>query len=126
MKLHSQSVSFSSDITKLWRQYVFYCTYKLQNFIRKNFEYALIEFVQTSPTSRRLWEVQASSSDFQKTSSCRGIQNKVQSVMASLHCYDNCDVNITLVITNFDLYLIQLWRSFCGSIVNGDVVNAQT
>ena len=72
-------------------------------------------------------EVQASLSDFQKeTSSCRGIQSKVKSVMTSLRCYDNCDVNITLVITNFDLYLIQLWRSFCGSIVNGDVVNAQT
>ena len=66
MKLHSQSVSFSSDITELLRQYVFYCTYNLQNFIPKNLENALIEFVQTSPTSRRLWEVQASLSDLQK------------------------------------------------------------
>ena len=45
MKLHSQSVSFSSDITKLSRQYVFYCTYEFQNFIPKNLENALIEFV---------------------------------------------------------------------------------
>ena len=66
MKLHSQSVSFSSDITELSQQYVFYCTYKLQNFIPKNFENALIEIFQTLPTSRRLWEVQAPLSDFQK------------------------------------------------------------
>ena len=38
----------------------------------------------------------------------------------------NCDVNITLVIKNFDLYLRQLWQSFFGSNVNGNVVNAQT
>ena len=95
-----------------------------KNFL-KIFPNTLI-WLENCNTMGGLWEVQASSSDFQKTSSCRGIQNKVQSVMASLHCYENCDVNITLVITNFDLYLIQLWRSFCGSIVNGDVVNAQT
>ena len=40
MKLHSQSVSFSSDITELSRQHVFYCTYELQNFIPKNLENA--------------------------------------------------------------------------------------
>ena len=67
MKLHSQRVSFSSDITELSQQYVFYRTYKLQSFIPKNFESALIEIVQTLPTSRRLWEVQAPLSDFQKT-----------------------------------------------------------
>ena len=41
MKLHSQSVLFSSDITELSRQYVFYCAYELQNFIPKNLENAL-------------------------------------------------------------------------------------
>ena len=46
--------------------------------------------------------------------------------MTSLRCYDNCDVIITLVITNFDLYLIQLWQLFVGSIVNDDVVYSQT
>ena len=44
----------------------FYCIYKLQNFILKNFENALIEFVQTLPTLRRLWGVKAPFSDFQK------------------------------------------------------------
>jgi len=29
--------------------------------------------------------------------------------MASFHCYDNSDVIVTLIITNFHLYLIQLW-----------------
>ena len=66
MKLHSQSVSFSSDITELSQQYVFYCTYKLQNFIPRNFENALIEIDQTLPTLRRLLEVQAPLSDFRK------------------------------------------------------------
>ena len=66
MKLHSQSGSFSSDITELSQQYVFYCTYKFQNLIPQNFENALVEIVQTLPTSRRLWEVQAPLSDFQK------------------------------------------------------------
>ena len=44
-----------------------------------------------------------------KTSWCRGIRRKAENVMASLRCYNNCDVNITLVMTNFFLYLIQLW-----------------
>ena len=61
-----------------------------------------------------------------ETSSCRGIQNKVKSVVTSLRYYDNCDVNITPVITNFDLYLIQLWLLLLGSIVNDDVVYSQT
>ena len=34
---------------------------------------------------------------------------KLKSVVASFRCYDNCDVDITLVITNFALYLIRLW-----------------
>ena len=33
----------------------------------KNFDHALVEFAQTLPTPRRLWEVKASLSDFQKT-----------------------------------------------------------
>ena len=126
MKLHSQSVSFSSDITESSQQYVFCCIYKLQNFIPKSFKNALIEIVQTLPTSRQLWEAKAPLSDFQKPSSCRGIRKKVKSIMTSLRCYDNCTVNITLVTTNSGLYLIQLWQSFFGSIVNGDIVNAQT
>ena len=68
MKLHSQSVLFSSDIIELLQQYVFHCIYKLQNFIPKNFENALVEFVQTLPTLRRLLEVQAPLSNFQKAS----------------------------------------------------------
>ena len=66
MKLHSQSASFSSNITHLSQQYVFYCIYKLQNLIPKKFDNALIEFVQTLPTLRRLWEVKAPLSDFRK------------------------------------------------------------
>ena len=51
---------------------------------------------------------------------------KVKSVMMSLHCYDKCDINVTLVITIFDLYLIQQWRLFFGSAVNSNIVNSQT
>ena len=118
MKLHSQSASLSSNITHLSQQYVFYCIYKLQNFIPKKFDNALIEFVQTLPTLRRLWEAKAPLS--------WRIWNKVKSAVTPLRCYDNWHVNIILVITNFDLYLIQLWQLFFGSIVNDDVVNAQT
>ena len=32
----------------------------------------------------------------------------------------------TLIVTNFHLYLIQLWWSFFHIVVNGNVVNAQT
>ena len=46
--------------------------------------------------------------------------------MASFHCYDNSDVIATLIITNFHLYLIQLWWQFFQNFVYGDVVYAQT
>ena len=46
--------------------------------------------------------------------------------MASFRCYDNSDVIATLIITNFHLYLIQLWWQFFKIFVYGDVVYAQT
>ena len=46
--------------------------------------------------------------------------------MASFRCYDNSDVIVTLIITNFLLYLIQLWCQFFQIFVYGDVVYAQT
>ena len=35
--------------------------------------------------------------------------------MASIRCYDNSKVIVTLIITNFRLYLTQLWWQCCGS-----------
>ena len=46
--------------------------------------------------------------------------------MASFHCYDNSHVIATLIITNFNLYLIQLWSQFFQMFLYGDVVYAQT
>ena len=46
--------------------------------------------------------------------------------MTSFRCYDNSDVIATLIITNFHLYLIQLWWQFFQMFVYGDVVYAQT
>ena len=46
--------------------------------------------------------------------------------MASFRCSDNSDVIATLIITNFHLYLIQLWCQFFQIFVYGDVVYAQT
>ena len=46
--------------------------------------------------------------------------------MASFCCYDNSDVIATLIMTNFHLYLIQLWWQFFQMFVYGDVVYAQT
>ena len=34
--------------------------------------------------------------------------------MASIRCYDNSKVIVTLTITNFRLYLTQLWWQCCG------------
>ena len=44
----------------------------------------------------------------------------------SFCCYDNSNVIATLIITNFHLYLIQLWWQFFQNFVYGDVVYAQT
>ena len=46
--------------------------------------------------------------------------------MASFRFYDNSDVIETLIITNFHLYLIQLWWQFFQMFVYCDVVYAQT
>ena len=46
--------------------------------------------------------------------------------MVSFHCYDNYNVIVTLIITNFHLYLVQLWWQFFQIFVYGDVVYAQT
>ena len=62
----------------------------------------------------------------EKISWCRAIRTKLINVMTSLRCYDNSDVKITLVITNFHLYLIQLWWSFFDGIVNDSLVSSQT
>ena len=51
---------------------------------------------------------------------------QVKEVKASVRCYDNSDVIVALIITNFVLYLIQLWRNFFQIFVYGDVVYAQT
>ena len=46
--------------------------------------------------------------------------------MASFRCYDNSDVIATLIMTNFHLFLIQLWWQFFQMFVYGDIVYAQT
>ena len=45
--------------------------------------------------------------------------------MASFRCYDNSDVIVTIIITNFHFYLIQLCWKFSQIFVNGDVIHAQ-
>ena len=48
--------------------------------------------------------------------------------MASFHCYDNSNVVVTLIKTNFHLYRIQLWLcfgfggEFLQVLIKGDVV----
>ena len=46
--------------------------------------------------------------------------------MASFRCYDNSNVIATLIMTNFHLYLIQLWCQFFQIFLYGDVVYVQT
>ena len=57
---------------------------------------------------------------------CREILLQVKWVMASFLCYDNSDVNATLIITHFHLYLIQLLWQFFQIFVYDDAVYAQT
>ena len=91
----------------------FYCIYSPQNFVFKNLDNVLIKFFHTLLSSRQLWKVQVSLSDFRKTSRCQEIRTKVKAVMTALHCYGNSDFNIILdITTNCHLYLIQLWWSF--------------
>ena len=53
-------------------------------------------------------------------------RNATASKMVLFCSYNNSDVFALLIITNFHLYLIQLWWSFFQIFVNGDVLNAQT
>ena len=46
--------------------------------------------------------------------------------MASFRCYDNSDVIVTSIITNFLLYVTHLCWLFLQVSVKGNVVNAQT
>ena len=48
------------------------------------------------------------------------------SIIVLFYGYNNSDVFVPLMITNFHLYVIQLWWSFFQIFANGDVVNAQT
>ena len=63
---------------------------------------------------------------WKNSSQCREILLQVKWVMASFCCYENSDVIATLIITNFHLYLIQLWWQFFQIFVHGNVVYAQT
>ena len=63
---------------------------------------------------------------WKNNSQCRDILLQVKLVIASFRCYDNSDVIATLIITNFNLYLIHLWWQFFKIFVYGDVVYSQT
>ena len=60
------------------------------------------------------------------TSRCREIRRQVKQVMTSFRCYDNSDVIVTSIITNFLFYVTHLWWFFLQVSVKGNVVNAQT
>ena len=45
--------------------------------------------------------------------------------MASLRCHGDSDCNITQIIRNFHLHIIQLWYPFSHIVSHADVVNAQ-
>ena len=45
--------------------------------------------------------------------------------MASLRCHGDSDCNITQIIRNFHLHIIQLWYPFSHIVTHADVVNAQ-
>lgn len=45
--------------------------------------------------------------------------------MSSFRCHDNSDDIATFIITNFHIFLIQLWWKFFQIFAKGDVVYAQ-
>ena len=53
-------------------------------------------------------------------------RNTTASKIVLFCSYNISDVFVPLIITNFRLYLIELWWSFFQIFANGDVVNAQT
>ena len=56
------------------------------------------------------------------SSQCREILLQVKYAMASFGCYDNSDVIVFLIMTNFHLYPIKLWWQFFQMFVYDDVV----
>ena len=81
------------------------------------------DFAQNSRTLRQVLEEQATVNDFGKNMP-PGVE--VKQVMASFRCYDNSDVIVTSIITNFLLYVTHLCWLFLQVSVKGNVVNAQT
>ena len=49
---------------------------------------------------------------WKNSSQCQDILLQVKQVIASFRCYENADAVATLIITNFHLYLVQLWWQF--------------
>ena len=63
----------------------------------------------------------------EKSSQCREIRLQVRQIMTPFRYCNSSDVTVTLIITNFRLYLIQLWRSFFFQFsVDGNVIYAQS
>ena len=84
----------------------------------KDWNFTNIEAAIRGKSSRkRFWK---------NSSQCGDILLEVEYVIASFRCYDNSDVVATLIITNFHLFLIQLWWQFFQISVYGDVLYAQT
>ena len=74
----------------------------------------------------RYWKKKSSRKRFWKNSSqCLELLLQLKQVIASFRCYDNSDAIATLIITNFHLFLIQLWWQFFQIFAYRDVVYAQ-
>ena len=109
VKLRVKSGSFSSDNGQTSRFFFFYRIFNDKNFIPKYLDNVLTDSVLTSRTSRRLLDRKPSVNYFVRT-----VPTEKNCCMyrVSFCCYDNSNVIATLIITNFHLYLTQLWWQF--------------
>ena len=127
MKLHVKSASFSTDNSRTSRLSIFFTVFLTTKSLSQNITITLLQISLKLHEHRggywrkKLpWMILEEQFPGPRNTSVSKIGNSV------IRCYDNSDVIATLIITNFNLYLIQLWCQFLQIFAYGDVVYAQT
>jgi len=103
--LYFQRAAFSPDRRQ------FYSMPDPWKFIPKFLDNSLLDLLILCEHRGGYWSYKFSRMILIKTSQCQEFRLQVKLVRMSLCCYGNC-VNLTQIITNFHLLLIQLWWPF--------------
>ena len=110
--MHVKSASFSTDNSRTSRLSISYRTSNNKNFIPKYLDNAPYRFRLNLTNNEAASGGKSSCELWRNSFQCREIVPQVKWVIASFCCQDNSDVIATLIITDFHLYLIQLWWQF--------------